>query len=65
MFKELEKMTVPEVLEAVAQMLYDQAEISGRRSSNAFNEDIIQKFETESQTFCAAAEYVRRMNGIE
>lgn len=50
-----------ELLEEVAQMLYDKAEIAGENEDKAISQEMKYLFEEKSRTFCEAAELVRRM----
>lgn len=54
-------MNTDELIEAIAQMLYDKAEYAGRSSDTAINSEIAKMYEGEEAALCAAAEYVRAL----
>lgn len=49
------------LLETVAQMLYDRAEVSDSWVDRAILDEMKRKYEVEVQTYCAAAELVRSL----
>ena len=53
-----------DLIEEVAQMLYDKAEHMTKNEDEARTEYTRNLFEARVNTYCAAAEYVRQMNDL-
>jgi len=50
-----------QILEEVAQMLYDRAQIASDSEDNAITQEMKYMYSVQSLTYCGAAEEVRRM----
>lgn len=60
--EQVREMSTDDLVEAIAQKLYDQAQYARNRadqSDQAGNSESVQLWERECQAFCAAAEHVR------
>lgn len=57
--EQLQGMSPNEIVEGIAQMLYDRAQAMSDLSDSAYTQNIKDMYEVKSRTYCAAAENVR------
>jgi hypothetical protein len=58
---EVRALSTDDLVEAIAQMLYDHAQYASDAEDKAVTEAIKDRYNTKMQTYCGAAEHVRNI----